>query len=134
MITKSIKTSELYIVAFVLAIWGLDRLGVDVGQVLAVLLGVQQTAADVARQLQGLDVPQGTAGYWLAAAWLAARTALKARGPGDPYQPVSPAMGTAPADRRHDPYRAWYTPEPTAARPAGAVPDKPTPPPPPPEA
>ncbi|MDX9894348.1 MAG: hypothetical protein RBS34_02815 [Desulfofustis sp.] len=130
MIVKSLRTSELYIVAFVLLVWGVDRLGIDVGQLLALLLDLRTTSADVARELQGLEEPRGSAGYWLAALWVAARTALKVRLPGSPYQPVSPAAGSAPADRRHDPYRAWYTPEPTVARPDGAVPDKPAPPPP----
>jgi hypothetical protein len=106
MIIKSIKTSELYVIGFVLAIWGIDRLGIDVGQVLAVLLDLRTTAADVARELQGIEEPQGTAGYWLAAAWLAARTALKVRGGGGSIA----GGGEAGQRRRHDPYRAWQQP------------------------
>ncbi|MCB2217974.1 MAG: hypothetical protein KQH59_18080 [Desulfobulbaceae bacterium] len=105
MIIKSIKTSELYIVAFVLAVWGMDQLGIDVGQVLAVLLDLRTTAADVARELQGIEEPKGTAGYWLAAAWLAARTVLKAKGP---EQPVSTRINTDQPLRR-DPYRSWQS-------------------------
>lgn len=120
MIIKSLKTSELYIVAFVLLIWGVDRLGIDVGQLLAVLLDLRTTAADVARELQGIEEPKGTAGYWLAAAWLAARTVLKVRVPEQ--------------SRRLDPYRAWYTPEPSRRTPAdNGMPNIPHPPPPPPE-
>ncbi len=105
MIIKSIKTSELYVVAFVLAVWGMDQLGIDVGQVLAVLLDLRTTAADVARELKGIEEPKGTAGYWLAAAWLAARTVLKAKAP---EQAVSSRIDTDQPVRR-DPYRAWQS-------------------------
>jgi hypothetical protein len=103
MIIKSIKTSELYVVGFVLAIWGLDRLGIDVGQVLAVLLDLRTTAADVARELQSIEQPKGTAGYWLAAAWLAARTVLKARAPGQ----TGSSRSKDEQSSGRDPYRAW---------------------------
>ncbi len=70
--SKGIKTTELYVVCAVIAVWGLRYLGFDVSPEHA-----QDTVAGIAEQLRGVTAEPDNFGAWIAALYVGGRSLIK---------------------------------------------------------
>ena len=75
--TKSVKTSEFYVVLAMLVVWALRYLGIDLSPEV-----VQGDITALAKELHGLQGNTDSAGYLLGLAYLVSRTGLKWRNGG----------------------------------------------------
>lgn len=79
MLSKGIKTSELWVVLLLVGSQFLNSTGVDVSLVTDGVMTAQEQVAEIARQLQAETGAEGNQTVWLAIAYVVGRMLLKWR-------------------------------------------------------